>query len=242
MEIGSSSFKSVSDLKTILVKPLRQKKRTIVDSRGIWCPPTPLTDLFKAWRRARLGDVIELRASEPTIGEDVRAWAKKSGNRVIEVVKENNCTRVVVQITKIGKEVAEMSAMKTNLGEPDEVKNTPKGKLQLVTMGGFTFGLRTLEPGWRWSDSMKPLVKTDSCEIRHIGYVVVGRMGFAMDDGTTLEVGAGDAFDVLPGHDAWTVGTEPVVFVDMISAAEQAKTADDIERRVRELPSGMTSR
>ena len=161
---------------------------------------------------------------------------------MVEVIKEKDHTRVVVQITKIGKEVAEMSAVKTNMNEPDETKSIPKGKLQLVTMGGFTFGLRTLEPGWRWSESVKPMVKTESCEVRHIGYVVAGRMGFAMDDGTMLEVGEGDAFDVLPGHDAWTVGSEPVVFVDMISAAEQAKTADDIERRVRELPSGMDSR
>jgi TusA-related sulfurtransferase len=238
MGIGFPTFKTGSKLNATEMKPTRQRRRTIVDSRGIWCPPTPLTDLFKAWRKVRLGDVIELRASEPTIVEDVRAWAKKSGNKVVEVIREKDHTRVVVQITKIGKEVAEMSAMKTNMKEPDETKNIPKGKLQLVTMGGFTFGLRTLEPGWRWSDTVKPMVKTESCDVRHIGYVVAGRMGFAMDDGTMLEVGAGDAFDVLPGHDAWTVGSGPVVFVDMISAAEQAKTADDIERRVRELPSG----
>lgn len=218
------------------MKPVRQKKRTIIDSRGIWCPPTPLTDLFKAWRRAKLGDVIELRASEPTVEADVRAWAKKSGNRVVEVIREKEFTRVVVQIAKIGKEVAEMSAIKTNMNEPDETKDIPKGKLQLVTLGGFTFGLRTLEPGWKWSESVKPMVRTESCETRHLGYVVSGRMGFVMDDGTVLEVGPGDAFDVLPGHDAWTVGSEPAVFVDMISAAEQAKTADDIEHRVRELP------
>ena len=241
VEIESPPFKMPVNLGVIVVKPTRQKKRTIIDSRGIWCPPTPLTDLFKAWRKARLGDVIELRASEPTIAADVRAWAKKSGNRVVDVIKEKDQTRVIVQITKIGKEVAEMSAMKTNLNEPDETKNISKGKLQLVTIGGFTFGLRTLEPGWKWSETVKPIVKTESCEVRHIGYVVAGRMGFAMDDGTILEVGAGDAFDVLPGHDAWTMGSEPAVFVDMISAAEQAKTADDIERRVRELPSGVES-
>ncbi len=218
------------------MKPVRQKKRVIIDSRGIWCPPTPLTDLFKAWRRARLGDVIELRANEPSIEADVRAWAKKSGNRVIDVIREKDYTKIVVQITKIGKEVAEMSAIKTNMNEPDETKDVPKGKLQLVTLGGFTFGLRTLEPGWKWSESIKPTVRTESCEIRHLGYVVSGRMGFAMDDGTVLGVGPGDAFDVLPGHNAWTVGREPVVFIDMITAAEQAKTADDIARRVRELP------
>jgi hypothetical protein len=154
------------------------------------------------------------------IEKDVRAWAKKSGNKVIEVTNENDYTKIVIRVTKRGKETAEMSAMKTNMNEPDETKVTPKGKLQLVVMGGFTFGMRTLEPGWRWSESMRPIAKTDTCEARHIGYVISGRMGFAMDDGTMLDVGPGDAFDVHPGHDAWTVGEEPVVFIDLIGAVE----------------------
>ncbi len=214
----------------------RPSRRFIVDSRGIWCPPTPLTDLFKTWRTARIGDVIELRANEPTIEGDVRAWAKKSGNRVVEVIQEKDYTKVVIRVTKRGKEVAEISATKTNLSEPDEVKELVKGKLQLVTMGGFTFGRRTLEPGWKWSESVKPIARTETCENRHIGYVISGRMGFAMDDGARLEVGPGDAFDVHPGHEAWTVGNEPVVFVDLIGAAEYAKTADEIEEKVGELP------
>ena len=204
-------------------KPSAQSAPTIVDSRGVWCPPTPMTDLYKAWRKADLGDLIELRATEPNIEDDVRAWAKKSGNKVIEVAKEKGYMRLVVRITKRGKEVAEMSAIKTNLKEPDETKVTPKAKLQLVTMGDFTFGVRTLEPGWKWTTSMRQVAKTDTCEIRHVGYVISGRMGFLMNDGTELEVGPGDAFDVQPGHDAWTVGNAPVVFVDLIGAVSQAK-------------------
>jgi TusA-related sulfurtransferase len=73
---------------------------TIVDSRGIWCPPTPLIDLFKAWRKANIGDVIELWATEPAIEKDVRAWAKRSGNRVIESAQERDYTKVVVEVTK----------------------------------------------------------------------------------------------------------------------------------------------
>ena len=199
---------------------------TVVDSRGIWCPPTPLTDLFKAWRKANVGDVVEVWASEPMVEKDIRAWAKKSGNRVIEAVQEKDYTKVVIQVTKRGKEVASMSATKTNMREPDETKTAPKMKLQVVTVGDFTFGLRTLEPGWRWSESVKPKAKTDTCETRHVGYVISGRMGFAMDDGVRLEVRPGDAFDVHPGHDAWTVGEEPVVFIDLISAVEREKTLD----------------
>jgi TusA-related sulfurtransferase len=204
---------------------LHQTARTIVDSRGVWCPPTPMTDLFKAWRNANMGDVIELRASEPNIEKDVAAWAKKSGNKIIEVAQEKDYTRVVVRITKRGKEIAEMSAYKANLNEPDETKLTPKGKLQLATVGGFTLGLRTLEPGWAWTTSMKPVAKTDTCEIRHIGYVISGRMGFLMNDGTNLEVGPGEAFDVHAGHDAWTIGDVPFVFIDLISAVELLKAA-----------------
>ena len=174
-----------------------------------------------------MGDVIELRATEPTIESDVRAWARKSGNKIIEVAQEKDYTKVVVRITKRGKEIAEMSAMKTNMSEPDETKKMPKGRLQLVTVGGFTLGLRTLEPGWRWSESVKPIAKTGTCEIRHLGYVISGRMGFAMDDGTRLEVGAGDAFNVHPAHDAWTAGENPVVFIDLIGAVEHVRAATD---------------
>lgn len=172
-----------------------------------------------------MGDLIELRANEPNVERDVRAWAKKSGNRVIEVTKEKDYTKLVLRITKRGKEVVEMSATKTNLRDPDETKETPKAKLQLVTLGDFTFGLRTLEPGWKWTTMMRPVAKTETCEIRHIGYVLSGHMGFLMDDGTELEVGPGDAFDVHEGHDAWTVGEEPVVFLDLIGAVAHARAA-----------------
>lgn len=201
----------------------RQAPSTIVDSRGIWCPPTPMTDLYRAWRKAKLGDVIELRADEPNIESDVRAWVKKSGNQLLEVRREKNYLSLVVRITKRGKEALRFSAMKTNFDHADETKKTPRANLQLVTMGDFTFGLRTLEPGWRWTESMRPIAKTETCEIRHIGYVISGRMGFLMDNGTELVVRPGEAFDIKPGHDAWTIGESPVVFLDLIGAVEKAK-------------------
>lgn len=204
--------------------------RTVVESRGNWCPPTPLMDLTKAWRTAKVGDVIELRATEPDIEKDVRAWAKKSGNSVVGVTKEKNYTRLVVRIGRVvrrrGMGVKGMPAVKTNVNIPDQTKVTPKAKLQLFIMGGFPFGLRTLEPGWRWTTSMKPIMKTDTCEVRHVGYVISGAMGFSMSDGKKLDVGPGDAFDVPPGHDAWTVGEAPVVFIDLIGAAEHATATE----------------
>lgn len=201
----------------------RKPNRTIINSKGSWCPPTPITDLFKAWRKAELGDIIELQVTEPDVERDVKAWARKSGNKVVEVRNEEDCTCIVVRITKRGKETAILPATKANVNDPDETKLTPKAKLQLVTVGGFTLGLRTLEPGWRWSTSMQPLAKTVSCEIRHVGYVISGRMGFLMDDGTKLEVGPGDAFDVHPGHDTWTIGEVPAIFMDLIGAVEHQR-------------------
>jgi TusA-related sulfurtransferase len=195
-----------------------RSRRRIIDSRGTWCPPTPLTDLFKTWREADIGEEIELWATEPGVEKDVRAWVRKSGNRLVQVTKNGEQVKIVVRITRKGKRTEWISAMKKSIHEPDEVKETPKGKLQLVTVGGFTLGLRTLQPGWRWSTLMKPIAKTQSCKIRHVGYALSGRMAFSMDDGTKLEVGSGDVFDVHSGHDAWTLGAEPFVFIDLISA------------------------
>ena len=202
---------------------VHRPRRIVVESEGIWCPPTPMTDLFRAWRDADLGDIIELHATEPDIEGDVRAWAKKSGNRVLDVSHGKDYISITVQITKRGKEVAILPAAKSNVNDPDETKLTPKAKLQLVTVGGFSVGLRTLDPGWRWSVHMQQVAKTASCQVRHIGYVVSGRMGFLMDDGTEMEVGPGDVFDVHPGHDTWTVGDAPAVFVDMIGAVARQK-------------------
>jgi len=220
----SPSFKQVGAFGSSLRKVVpHEVAHIVIDSEGIWCPPTPLTDLYSAWRKASIGDTIELRANEPTIENDVKVWAKKSGNKVLEVSHEKGRTRVVVRITKRGKEIVEMSATKANLNDPDETRRTLNAKLQLVTVGGFTVGLRTLEPGWRWSTSMKQVAKTETCQVHHIGYVVSGRMGFLMDDGTKLEVGPGDVFDVRPGHETWTIGEVPAVFLDLIGAVEREK-------------------
>ncbi len=190
-----------------------------------------MTDLFKAWRKANLGDIIELLVTEPHVENDVKAWAKKSGNRVLEVIHGKGYTRVVIQITKRGKDMVEVSAMKANISDPDESKVTPKAKLQLVTVGGFTIGLRTMEPGWRWSESMRPFAKTETCEMRHIGYMLSGRLGFVMNDGTKLEVGPGEAFDVHAGHDTWTIGLVPAVFIDLIGAVERELEASAPDER-----------
>ena len=110
-----------------------------------------------------------------------------------------------------------------NFGKADEVRVFPKGKLELLTIGGATIGRATLEPGWRWSTSVQPIAKTKSCEAPHFQYHVSGTLKVVMDDGTEFECKPGD-ISVLPsGHDAWVVGNESVVIVDFQGMADYAK-------------------
>jgi ethanolamine utilization protein EutQ (cupin superfamily) len=98
---------------------------------------------------------------------------------------------------------------------PDEVRQFhAHGHVDLVDLDTGPVGKGTFEPGWRWSEDVKPLAGTDSCQVDHVGYVVSGRMKVVMDDGDETEVGPGDAFHMPPGHDAWTVGDESCVLLD----------------------------
>ena len=112
---------------------------------------------------------------------------------------------------------------KKSMSQPDENRTFDKGKLDLVTLGGVMFGRAVLEPGWRWSTSVKPLVNTPSCEASHLQYQVSGRLRVAMDDGTEEEFGPGDVALLPSGHDAWVVGDEPVVVIDISGLGEHAK-------------------
>ena len=90
-------------------------------------------------------------------------------------------------------------------GSPDEVREFKdgKGRVEIVDLNGHMIGRGTFEPGWRWSEHVKPLSGTDSCQVEHIGYVLEGEMTVRMDDGSELRVGPGDAFHMPAGHDAW---------------------------------------
>jgi hypothetical protein len=106
---------------------------------------------------------------------------------------------------------------------PDEVRNFDKGQLEIVNLGSITFGRAILRPGWRWSDSVKPLAGKKSCEAPHLQFHVSGRLHVVMDDGSEDEFGPGDVSLLPPGHDAWVVGDEPVVVVDITGMADYAK-------------------
>ena len=102
-----------------------------------------------------------------------------------------------------------------SLGAPEETRTfVDKGHADIVHLGIGDVGLGTFEPGWRWSEHVKPIAGTDSCQVAHTGYVVSGSMTVRMDDGTELTVKPGEAFHMPPGHDAWTVGDEACKLVD----------------------------
>ena len=103
-----------------------------------------------------------------------------------------------------------------SLSSPDEVRpfEGDMGGAALVNFSSGPVGRNTFKPGWRWSEHVKPIAGTDSCQVQHVGYVLKGRMKVVMDDGQEAEVGPGDAFAIPPGHDAWTVGDETCELVD----------------------------
>jgi hypothetical protein len=111
-----------------------------------------------------------------------------------------------------------------SFGKPVEVREFPKGKLELVNVGGATVGRAVFQPGWRWSTSVQPLVKTKSCEAPHFQYHVGGVLRVRMDDGTEFDCRPGDVSLLPSGHDAWVVGNEPVVVVDFQGMLDYAKS------------------
>jgi hypothetical protein len=111
-----------------------------------------------------------------------------------------------------------------HFGTPDEVREFPKGRLELVKIGGATIGRATFQPGWRWSTSVQPLVKTKSCEAAHFQYHVAGVLRVRMDDGTEFDCRPGDMCLLPSGHDGWVVGNEPVIIVDFQGMVDYAKT------------------
>jgi len=111
------------------------------------------------------------------------------------------------------------------LSTPEETRSflDGKGKVDIVSVGDVQLGRGVFEPGWRWSDHVKPLAGTDSCQAVHTGYVIQGRMVVRMDDGTEIEVGTGDAFHMPAGHDAWVVGDQPCILIDITGMSNYAK-------------------
>ncbi len=110
-------------------------------------------------------------------------------------------------------------------GRPEETREFPYGKLEILRVAGRVLGRATFQPGWRWSTSVQPLVKTRSCEAPHFQYHVSGTLRVRMDDGSEFDCRPGDVSVLPSGHDAWVVGTEPAVIVDFQGMVDYAKPA-----------------
>jgi quercetin dioxygenase-like cupin family protein len=110
-----------------------------------------------------------------------------------------------------------------SLDHPEEIRTFAKGHVDLVKIGGVAVGRATFEPGWRWSEHVRPLVQTLSCQAPHFQYHLTGVLHIVMDDGTEVDLKAGDVSLLPPGHDAWVVGDEPVVVIDFQGMVDYAK-------------------
>ncbi len=118
-----------------------------------------------------------------------------------------------------------------NLDRPDVKVDLPGITVQQVDLGDITVGLTHVEPGWRWSNDVRPQVGGDWCEARHVGVVLSGRFGATMRDGTTVEFGPKDVFEIPPGHDGFVVGDEPCVQIEW--AGLRAFAGHHLRRRAR---------
>jgi quercetin dioxygenase-like cupin family protein len=107
----------------------------------------------------------------------------------------------------------------------DDVRTPPKTRVEVVELGDFTIGRFNFEPGWRWSECVKPVAGTDSCQLSHVGYAVSGQVTIKLEDGTEQTIRAGESYTIPPGHDAWVDGDEPFVGIEVMSADVYAKPA-----------------
>jgi hypothetical protein len=104
---------------------------------------------------------------------------------------------------------------------PDETRTPDKTRVDVVRMGGATAARFTFEPGWRWSDCVKPVAGTDSCQVHHVGIAQSGRLHVVHEDGSEADIAPGDSYVIEPGHDAWVVGDEQFVGYEFESRAAE---------------------
>lgn len=107
---------------------------------------------------------------------------------------------------------------------PDETRTPAKTRIELVSIAGGQIGRYSFEPGWRWSECIKPVVHTDSCQVEHVGYMISGGLHVIHMDGTEQDIVPGMVYRIAPGHDAWNGGAEAAVVVEFQGAANFAKS------------------
>jgi hypothetical protein len=115
-----------------------------------------------------------------------------------------------------------------NFIDSEEVRRFSNGELRLATIDDVVFGEYRLQPGWRWSNDVRPIVGTVQCEHRHLGMVISGQLHVVMSDGATMDFVAGDIYEIPPGHDAWVVGDVPYHAVEFSGARTFARSSFEV--------------
>ena len=105
-----------------------------------------------------------------------------------------------------------MVLQKKNFQNPDTTQTPTNVRTENITIGDSTVSKQTYQPGWQWSKDIKPIAKTNSCQVHHFGVLVSGRLRVRADDGQEMDLGPDDVVDIPPGHDGWTIGNEPAIF------------------------------
>lgn len=119
-----------------------------------------------------------------------------------------------------------------NFASPDQVRRFPAGQCDIVTLDDTSVGRFVFQPGWKWSRDVRPVAGTPSCQFRHLGYTISGTLEVLMDDGTTMTIRPGDAYEIPPGHDAWVSGDEPWRAVEFASAHQYGVPPEQLGDRV----------
>lgn len=118
----------------------------------------------------------------------------------------------------------ESAAILRRFDRPDEHREFPLGRFDLVQIGGMSVGRAEYAPGWRWSEHVGAALGQAVCEVPHLGLVLAGRNRIEMDDGRIIDLGPGDLFEIGPGHDSWVLGDDPYVSIHFLGADQYART------------------
>jgi class 3 adenylate cyclase len=117
-----------------------------------------------------------------------------------------------------------------SLDSPDEVRPTPFGRVDIYNLDDLVLGRMTFEPGWHWAEHVQPIAGTSLCQYHHVGVCISGRLMNRLEDGTTIEISAGQVFEIPPGHDGWVVGDEPFVAYDVAGVRSFARIEQHTQR------------
>ena len=117
-----------------------------------------------------------------------------------------------------------------SLEQPDEVRPTPFGRIDIYNLDDLVIGRMVFEPGWHWLEHVQPIAGTSLCQYHHVGICIAGRLGNRLEDGTTIEIGPGMVFDIPPGHDGWVIGEEPFVAYDVAGVRSFARIDEKTQR------------